>query len=59
MKITTEVLVACLPLGKLALSFEPNRGQTDPRIQSLSYPRTVALAMRAGSVVGNSKEPRP
>lgn len=68
MKITTKILVACLPgivtgalfaastgeravskpnessamskvkdsLGKLPLSFEPNRGQTDPRVQFLS-----------------------
>ena len=67
MKITTKILVACLPgivtgalfaastgdpaaskpndaamskakstLAKLPLSFEPNRGQTDPRVQFLS-----------------------
>ena len=67
MKITTKILVACLPgivtgalfaattgeravskpnesamskvkssLGKLPLSFEPNRGQTDPRVQFLT-----------------------
>jgi hypothetical protein len=69
MKITTRILVACLPgivagalfaastgdgtisktnanetalskakasMGKLPLSFEPNRGQTDPRVQFLS-----------------------
>ncbi len=67
MKLTTKILVACLPgivtgalfaastgeraiskpneaamskvkdsLGKLPLSFEPNRGQTDPRVQFLS-----------------------
>jgi len=67
MKITTKILVACLPgivtgallaattdpravskpneaalakaksaLAKMPLSFEPNRGQTDPRVQYLS-----------------------
>src|SRR5258708_6585639 len=67
MKITTRILVACLPgivtgalfaastgertagkpdaaalskvktsLGKLPLSFEPNHGQTDPRVQFVS-----------------------